>query len=126
MKLNQDCIRDLLLYLEENLSYRKEININKLSLKDYSTEDLLYTAEKLSEANFLNTATKWNFENAHIIVVKSITYDGHQLLDNIRDNKVWTQTKSVVSKVSSVSIDIISKTASQVITNIISKSMGLT
>ena len=125
MKINNDCIRDLLLYLEENLDYNKEINLNNINLGNYSQNDLLYTAEKLSEANFLNTVIKWNTTSTHIIVVKSITYNGHEFLDTIRDETVWKETKSILSKVSSSSISFISNIAIQVLSNIISKQMGL-
>lgn len=115
MKLNHDCVRDLLLYLENNLEYGKGININKLSLNDYPQNDLLYTAEKLTEANFINSVIRWNMNSAHIIVVKSITYKGHEFLDTIRDKTVWENTKSKASKFASISLPIIQQIASSFI-----------
>ena len=57
MTLNADCIRDLLLYLEENLSYvegvtdmtHKKIGIGALAQKlpQYTEEEVRYTVEKL-------------------------------------------------------------------------------
>lgn len=120
MKLNQDCIRDLLLYLEDNLSYTTEININTLTLKNYSEEELVYTAERLIEADFLFCIQSRGFE-IPVIIARNITYEGHQFLDNIRDDGVWKQTKKIASKLSSASIQIISNVAAQVI----SKQMGL-
>lgn len=126
MKLNQDCVRDLLLYLEENLTYENTININSLDLKDYPSLDLIYTADKLNEADFIDCIrSKFISEEGPIIIVKSITYNGHQFLDNIRDDGVWKETKKIASKVSTTSLDIISNIAAQVISNIISKNMGL-
>lgn len=126
MKLNQECIRDILLYIEENLTYENWIEASSLPLDKYSSEELIYTVEKLIEADFLNCSTSHYIGSSlPAIRIKSITYSGHQFLDNIRDDKVWKETKSIVSKVSSVSIQIISDVASKVITNIISKQMGL-
>lgn len=124
MKLNQECIRDLLLYLEDNLSYKHDININGLKLKEYSEEELIYTAERLIEANLISCVCAKGFD-IPVIIARSITYSGHQFLDNIRDDGVWKETKKITSKVASTSIQIISDIASQVISNIISKQMGL-
>lgn len=126
MKLNQDCIRDLLLYLEDNLTYENRVTINYLSLKNYSTLDLVYTADKLLEANFI-TCIKSSYvdESGPMIIAKSITYSGHQFLDNIRDDKVFAKTKSIVSAFKSVSIEILSETASKVIINMINQQLGL-
>lgn len=126
MKLNQDCIRDLLLYLEENLSYQNIVTINNMSLKNYSTSNLVYTADKLIEAGYLDCIKSRSMdEECPTIIAKSITYAGHQFLDNIRDDTVFAKTKSVLSGLKSVSVEIISETASKVITNMINQQLGL-
>lgn len=124
MKLNHECIRDILLYLEENLNYDGEIVMNNISLKSYSHDELLYTCEKLKEAGYINYTTKWNLQNTHIICISSITYNGHQFLDNIRDDAVWKDTKNVLSKFKSTSISFIADVSSQIIANIISNQLG--
>ena len=124
MKLNQDCVRDLLLYLEENLILNDLLSIENISLKDYSTEELLYTADKLYEAGYINCSKKIYDNVDLVILVSSITYKGHQFLDNIRDEKVFAKTKSILSTFKSVSIEIISETASKVISNIINQQLN--
>lgn len=110
MKLINDCVREVLLYTEDKQEYDKPLYISNMKSK-YSKDDINYTCEKLAEANFLNIQT----DICGNIFILSITYNGHQFLDNIRDNKVWSTTKSILSKLESVSIDIISKTATNVI-----------
>ena len=124
MKLNQDCIRDLLLYLEENLKLNDYLSISNISLKNYSSEELLYTADKLYEAGYLKCSRKVYDNTDLMIFVSSITYTGHQFLDNIRDDKVFAKTKSILSGFKSISIDIISETASKVITNLINQQLN--
>ena len=72
MKLNPDCIRDVLLYLEENLSYNHEtegsiehntITIHKISKdlheeKGYEIDDINYSVEKLLEIRYIIPATE--------------------------------------------------------------------
>ena len=114
MKLNQDCVRDLLLYLEKNLSYGNDVKINNLVLKKYSQTDLIYSTEKLNEAGYLNCMISKGI-TPPFILVKSITYSGHQFLDNIRDDSIWNKAKSILKPLKSVSIEIISQTLSKVI-----------
>ena len=130
LKLNQDCVRDLLLFLEENLGLGSFINISsdfhEDALSNYSANDLIYTAQKLLEADYVD-AKIMHFMGTNIpsVRISSITYQGHQFLDNIRDDNVYTKTKSILSTFKSVSIEIFSETASKVITSLISKQLGL-
>lgn len=127
MKLNHNCVRDLLLFIEDNLTYSTYIYVNEIQLEGYTQEEIIYSADKLLDAGYI-TATRKVFissDGTPQIEIKSITWDGHQFLDNIRDNKVWEQTKGILSKFSSVSIGIISNVAAQVISNIVKSQMGL-
>ncbi|MCI8481532.1 MAG: DUF2513 domain-containing protein [Clostridia bacterium] len=125
MKLNQDCIRDLLLYLEEHLDCDNELRVNDISLKDYSTNELISTAQRLSEVGYLNCNLSNQIDlDVPVVEVSSISYNGHQFLDTIKDNHVWTNTKKVLSSLKSISIDVISETASKVITSMIDKNLN--
>lgn len=124
MKLNHDCVRDLMLYLEENLSYNNVIIVNNITELPYSSEEIIYTAEKLYEANFINALLSDHMGfSPPIIDISSITYSGHSFLDTIRDNGVWSKTKSITSKFTSVSLQIISSIASQIISQLIASSL---
>ncbi len=125
MKLNQDCIRDLLLYLEENLDYCDCLSISDIELPDYDIKTILYTAQKLKQAGYISADFSILDTDDLCADFLEITWDGHQFLDTIRDNNVWKKTKSVVSKLSSVSVTIISNVASQVLTNLINQQLGL-
>lgn len=112
MQLNQDCIRDLLLYLEANLSYENNIPIEGLHLNNYSPNDLTYTADKLNEANYIKAIkSSCTYKDIPIFIVTDITYSGHQFLDTIRDQSIWESTKAKASKFASISIPILQELA---------------
>lgn len=111
MKLNKDCIRDLLIYLEDNLSYTHRISTGSLSLKDYTRDELVYTVERLSEAGFINVSKICDRPCTPTYFIFSLTYNGHQFLDTIRDNSIWKNTKTVASQLASVSLPIIQEIA---------------
>ena len=115
-----------MLYLEENLSYSNSITPNDITLNNYNTIDLIYTVDKLYEAEFLNcepvSTIGTTISNLKIV---SLTYQGHQFLDNIRDDDVWNKSKKALSNFKSTSISFVANVASQIISNIISNQLGL-
>lgn len=126
MKLNYDCVRDVLLYLEDNLSLNNSItfpsDIKESLLLKYSKDDLLYTVKILLNKKLLLGADNFNHAtDMYTANIESLSFDGHSFLDNIRDNQVWSKSKKILSAFKSVSIEIIS----QVATNVINKKLGL-
>ncbi|KRN66305.1 hypothetical protein IV70_GL001859 [Carnobacterium maltaromaticum DSM 20342] len=105
------------------LAFYEIIKSSRLSI--FSQEDLEYTIIQLVDASYIDGVI--TFDHAQNIMddLKHMTWEGHKFLDTIRDNKVWTDTKKVTSKFSSVSITMVETVASNVLTNIISKQMGL-
>ncbi len=115
MKLIHDCIRDVMLYIEDNLQDNNVLMTSEISynVRKYTPEDINYTCKKLYEAGYLNIECYVSGE----IAIKSMTYNGHLFLDNVRDNKIWSATKSIISKFASVSLPIIQQVAVQLINN---------
>ena len=119
MKLNADCVRDIMLYLEKNLELVSYIDSSEINIK-YYLEDIKYTCSKLIEANYLNGEVKVGLDGNMSVYISSITWNGHQFLDNIRSSTVWNKTKETAVKLGSVSISFLSNIAAQVIANVIS------
>ncbi len=129
MKLNPDCIRDLLLSLEELLQFKSDefsdlrcpaIFSNAVAssslMKPYSREDIAYTTQKLVEAGFIEASISYG-DNSYIgALYTSITYDGHKFLENVRSDDVWQKAKTFSQKVGSFAIDVLSKVAANIIT----------
>nr|DAW40772.1 MAG TPA: Flagellin, PadR, transcription factor, DNA.8A [Caudoviricetes sp.] len=126
MKMNLDCIRDILLYVEENLiieisngtqEQSKELTLltlcNDLKTK-YTEGDIWYNAWILSDAKFLEiTNINSNILRNNRIV--SITYTGHQFLETIRPKTVWEQTKMIVTKAGSSALQFVASTAQMIL-----------
>ncbi len=112
MKLIHNCVRDVMLYLEENLDLFDTIVDNEIKLSKYDIKDIKYTLLKIEEAGFIRLGKTDLLGN---IYVKDITYKGHQFLDTVKDNKIWKKTLTKISKFASVSIPIIQELASQIL-----------
>lgn len=132
MKLNHECIRDMMLEFEEFIPLdeylHKDTMIALPSYKKYGHDTYWYAYEKLIEAEYLNASITAGGEEGenypYIAIVSSITWQGHEFLDTIRDDKIWKDTKSIIGRFSSVSISLIENVATGVLTNLISKQMG--
>ena len=60
MKLNPDCVRDVLLYLEENLEIKNASEFSEITLKQikeslsqYTEDDVFYSVYNLYKINYI-------------------------------------------------------------------------
>lgn len=113
MKLNFDTVRNVLLEIEE----KTDLDNSLIYEKSSTNPDIFYTLLKLNEAQLINSIQLDTWIGVVHIEVKSLTYEGHKFLDTIRDPKVLRQTKERLKTFSSVSFEIFSKVASQIILN---------
>ena len=139
MRLNYDCVRDVLLELEKLLSikYNEDsesfkfsmVNVNQLydglSDKDYTIEDVLYAVKNLNEADFISA--HMNYASGCLVecIVTDITYEGNEFINKIRPNDIWIKLKNAFAKIGSFSIPIISNVATSLATSLISDKLGL-
>src|SRR5699024_2586177 len=116
MRLNIECIRDVLLTSEEETNLNNEVlNIDKLitmpRLKKYDEYSIIYKIKKLKEENYIEADVLIHSEGS-MAIIRHLTYECHLFLANIRDDGIWKKTKKEASKISSsVSINILSNIA---------------
>lgn len=127
MKLNPDCMRDILLIIE-NCAYQEMPSFSYIvkALPQYTSDDISYSCEKLYEANFIDAIVK-NYIRGQcpIVKIRNITYSGHQFLEDVRDDHNWSKIKEIALSVGSVSISTLSQIASTVISSALQTKLGL-
>lgn len=123
MRLNHDYVRDILLYIEKNLGYEefsnmhKEIHYGKLlcdeHFANYDKQELTYALELLIKSGFIELAARPNIHDGHINTARIIglTWNGHELLDNIRNDTIWNAVKEKSKKIGKVSITALASAA---------------
>ncbi len=123
MQLNPECVRDVLLAIE-SADIHQRITLDWLAGKiNYDNDELWYTCIKLSEAGFLevNTTRQIRSPLPVISIIRGLTYQGHEFLNEIRDDTSWGKIKEIGKKVSIFSIkqlaDIAKTVACEVITS---------
>lgn len=118
MKLNYDCIRSVLLYLEKAVTIDNDLKIVIVRVENifeelpkYENNEILYSLSKLNEAGYINAQLRFASGSFVDGYVTGITYAGHDFLEKVRDNKTWTNVKSALSKVGSTGFMLIGEAA---------------
>ncbi len=128
MKLDKDCIRAILIYIEVHCIYEVDkfnekrmhiVNLHELieskELSTFSEDDIRYTLVKLLEGDYIvgSLIPKNSGVNFNIVRISQFTLRGHDLLDNIRSEPVWNKTKDILHKVGDFSLGIMSQIAGE-------------
>lgn len=127
MKLNYDCIRDVLLVLEVNLTMDEDLSFNVLNLDEilkypqlskYSDADIYYSIYNLNEIGFIDAHISFADGGIpYLCLVTNITYAGHDFLADIKSDNVWSKTKKQLSNIGSMSLSVLSEISKQIILN---------
>lgn len=119
MKLNKDCIRELLLFVESlETPGANEADIIQFGTdNDYSKENLIYTIQRLDEAGFIDANVIYASNKVYFFNINYITYDGHQFIDSIRDSSVWSYVKKEAAKLKDVPLNVLAQLALSYIKN---------
>ena len=122
MRLNIDCIRDILLTVE-NLSFGERLTLDQLQelLPAYTKEELWYTSIKLDEGGYLDiiSVSELRAPMPGIKSINDLTFKGHEFLNNIRNDSNWDKVKEVAKKAGSSSLNALGQIAASVISNAI-------
>lgn len=126
MQLNLDCVRDILLTVETtNLGERISFDNLCLLLPKYSEDEIQYCCLKLKEAGFLDISTV-RLLNATVEGIKSInclTYIGHEFLNNIKSDNIWSKTKDIATNIGSFSLGTLKNIAVNVFSEVIKRNI---
>ena len=121
MKLNKDCVRDVLMYLETADFYQEsdgEIDQTPIfmdqiceNLLQWSKLDIFYSLKHMEEAGLIDaTMAPGECEFA----VSDISFYGHEFLESIKDTTQWKKVNKVLDSVKNYSLEAIKAVASGV------------
>ena len=125
MHLNYDCLRDVLLSLERNLSFVQDdygLSFPEYSLQDlmsdpdvgcYLLDDVFYAVHNLAQAGYINASIGYDIGMTEYCSISDITYEGHMFLRSIADETIWTEIKKRFGPVIRASLPIVQQVASK-------------
>ena len=120
MKLNPDCIRDILFATEKHTDFSKSIVLNKRNYKllsdKYSFDELIYHVNQCKNYGFIYGEPRGSFYQ-----IKDLTPKGHDFLANIAQENNWSKVKVAASKIGSLALPVLQSLASDTIFSQIDK-----
>lgn len=124
MRLNPDCIRDILLCVEKTTDAETgfKYSENSTVLSQYSDNEIRYHFRQCNMSGFFSSFEENTTGSIQVI---DLAPKGHEFLANIREDTVWNGVKSVASKVGSTSLKCIVQIASNVVSELIKSQFGL-
>ena len=112
MRLDLDCVRDILLELEElPLDCHTPYSFPG-SIARYGEDEVCYTLAKLSEGKYINAdVSRLPSGQYDFYGIFDMTFGGHEFLAKIRDTGQWKNVKKGLSAVRNYSLSAISSVA---------------
>lgn len=113
MKRDMDLFRQILFKIEENpeMDGTREFYPNspeEIGIFDHSTEEVAYHIKLLIEAGLVDGAVTVYMP---MQIIRNLTNEGHDFLDDIRDDTIWQKVKERVAGLPSVGISVIAQIA---------------
>lgn len=125
MKIDNECVRDILFFIEKNATYSSAAYINTSDLEDAKLS--AYDSEKLNyHIRYLRMKELIFRPLPRVINCYDLTPEGHEFLSNIRDDNNWHKIKSVSASIGFASLKVISAIAEGVATAAINQKLGFT
>lgn len=95
-ELNMDCVRDILLFLEENQRYKASGKIFVVKMKrvyphfqNYSYEEQYEAAKYLGQKKLVTYVDGMEGKQPRQYVCNGITPEGHKFIAAIKDDTLW-------------------------------------
>lgn len=145
MKLDMDCVRDILLCIESNTGLHQKCyfldvpqmesvtsvigdsllpvpEYQKSLMETYSNDVLFYHVRYCCRAGLAEFDKN---PPTYQIVISDLSVSGHEFINNIRDPKVWKNLKTAGSSVGSVGLDVLKQVAGALASSLFKKSLRL-
>jgi hypothetical protein len=112
MKRDMDLVRDLLLRIEgdplfDGTTWVRIESPEELGITGHSPKEVAYHLDLLIEEKFI----KGSSDIQPMPMINNLTWKGHEFLDNIRDNGIWSKTKERIKGLPSVAISLVAQIA---------------
>lgn len=141
MRLNPECIRDLMMFCEENTYIEtSEVNTHLCAsyhvlyvdsmrhlspLSSYPPGELLYHIIQLSESGYIMTDFEFdpqnNFHKGNLPRIYYVTPKGHEFIAKITEKKSWEKASKILGTLGGISLSVIEAVSKSVADAALSK-----
>ena len=124
MRLNPDCIRDILLFIESTTdSNIRYVNFETIlnALSQYDEDTIHYHLYQIKNSELI---LNLHVSGGKPFLIGDLSPKGHEFLENIRSDSNWNKTKEIAGNIGSFSINNLSQIAIGVVTQLITQNFS--
>lgn len=131
MKLDFDCVRDILITLEQQDDFVQMIPQDLAALlPKYSQKQIVYTCWRLHEGNYIHLFPSdlpysSSDSNTEIRLIGDLTFKGHEFLATIKTQNNYKRIAEALKKIGGASLEAIAPAAASLTLETLKKSLGL-
>lgn len=124
MKLNPDCVRDVLQAVEDITDFRTIMRFpfkeeEAKHLTGYTVDEIFYHIKQCDQSGLIKVT--WMMGPSCLI--HDLSPAGHEFLANIRNDTNWAKTKEIANQVGSFSLKALTQIAIGVVTKLINQQL---
>ena len=128
MRLNPDCIRDILFAIEDLSKPNSLLTSTQLCttkfLANYPNDEILYHLQQLDWSGYIVTPNK-NKSLDGLFFVNDLSPTGHEFISDVRKDTNWNKVKTISKEVGSSTLTSLKTIAEDVIASAIKASLGI-
>lgn len=110
MKVNIECVRDVILHIEEHLPYNGIMDSEAIAdlpkFKQYNSDDVRYAIKQLCKENMLeygrNVDERFDLPQGGHYKIYDVNPEGHKFCDLIRKENDWKKNFSKICTLSNI------------------------
>lgn len=119
MKINNNCVRKILLEVEK-IPSGETLTVAKLheKISEFTIEDVLSIVTLFNREHYLTVLDKVSFDDNDVFrdhKIKCLTEKGYKILDLIRNDDIWNLMREKINNFDEISIFTIFNIASKII-----------
>ncbi len=102
------------------------VSVTSLNISGYEMDSIAYRCSILNEAGLISYYKgDYADDELNAFIVSRLTWQGHELLDNIREETIWKRTKEIIkAKGLPMILDVVKDVASSVIVALTQKAIS--
>lgn len=129
MRLNLDCVRDILIAVEEATDYFQPFEYivganTHERLEMYTHDEIAYHIRQCALSGYFYCPDIMG--NSAMIRITDLSPAGHEFLAKIRSDTIWSKTKDVAASIGAKSLDVVAQVAVAVLTETIRSKFSAT
>ena len=125
MRLDPEVVRAVLFAIE-SANFRQKITVQWLTEQtEHQFDEVWYTCIKLQEAGYieLNATKQVRAPLPVISAIRGLTYQGHEFLNQVRDDTNWGKIKEIGKRAGVISLGYIAEIAKAVTTSAVTAAL---